>query len=114
MPLMVQEVDREFLRKLADWSSNGTPVSSLYVDVDGRKFPRKQDYMVRAEQLCDQLRQQSAGVDRHAKLSVAKDAARMLEYLQSLDRGPNRGAALFSCSAGDLWEQVLVPRPLKE
>src|SRR5438132_9316158 len=114
MPLMLQEVDRESLRKLAEWNANGAPVSSLYLDIDGRKHPRKQDYMIRAEQLCDHLRSMAEELDRDAKSSVGKDAERMLEFLRDLDRGPNRGVALFSCSDADLWEQVLVPRPLSD
>jgi len=111
---MLQEVDRESLRKLAEWRSNGTPVSSLYLDVDGRKYPRKQDYMIRAEQLCDHLRSQAEALDRDSKLSVGKDCQRMLEFLQNLERGPNRGVALFSCSGSELWEQVLAPRPMRD
>lgn len=110
------EIDREFLRKLADWSSNGIPVSSLYLDVDGRRYPRRQDYMVRAEQLCHELQRSSKeqALGRDAANSVAKDTARMLEFLQALDRGPARGIALFSASKADLWETVTVPRPVKD
>ena len=56
---MPDEVDRDFLRKLAEWSSDGAPVSTLYADVDGRKYPRKQDYMIRVEHLCDERRCES-------------------------------------------------------
>jgi peptide chain release factor subunit 1 len=108
------EVDRDFLRKLAEWSSNGSPVSSLYIDVDGRKYPRKQDYMIRAEHLCDELRRQAESLARGARSSVAGDATRMHDFLQEMDRGFTRGVALFSCSSLRLWEEVTVPRPLKE
>ncbi len=110
------EIDREFLRKLADWSSNGIPVSSLYLDVDGRRYPRRQDYIVRAEQLCHELQRSSKekSFSREASKSVAQDTARMLEYLHALDRGPTRGVALFSASKAGLWEPVTVPRPLKD
>lgn len=110
------EIDREFLRKLAEWSSNGIPVSSLYLDVDGRRFPRRQDYLVRAEHLCHELERacKENGLGRDAWTSVQQDTARMLEYLRSLDRGPTRGVALFSASKADLWEPVTVPRPLKD
>ena len=87
------EIDREFLRKLAEWSSNGVPVSSLYLDVDGRRYPRRQDYMVRAKELCHDLkrRAEDGGFDREARISVSEDAARMLDYLNTMDRGPTRG-----------------------
>src|SRR6266508_1903292 len=110
------EIDREFLRKLAEWSSNGIPVSSLYVDVDGRRYPRRHDYMVRAKQLCHELKRQAEEerLDRQARNSVSLDAARMLDYLNTMDRGPTRGVALFSASKADLWEAVAVPRPLPD
>src|SRR3979411_2174491 len=38
----------------------------------------------------------------------------MLDFLEGLDRGPIRGVALFSCSHSGMWEEVTVPRPLKE
>jgi peptide chain release factor subunit 1 len=110
------EIDREFLRKLAEWSSNGIPVSSLYLDVDGRRYPRRQDYMVRAEQLCHKLHRSSKNeaLTREAANSVAQDTKRILDYLRALNRGPTRGVALFSASKADLWEPVTVPRPVKD
>ena len=110
------EIDREFLRKLADWSSNGIPVSSLCLDVDGRRYPRRQDYMVRAKRLCADLKRlaQDHGFSREARGSVSRDAGRILEYLNQMDRGQTRGVALFSASKAELWEPVAVPRPLPD
>jgi peptide chain release factor subunit 1 len=110
------DIDREYLRKLAEWSSNGIPVSSLYLDVDGRRYPRRQDYMVRAEPLCHELQRicKEERFARDARYSVAEDTARMLDYLRELDRGPTRGVALFSAAKADLWEPVTVPRPLED
>jgi peptide chain release factor subunit 1 len=110
------EIDREFLRKLAEWSSNGVPVSSLYLDVDGRRFPRRQDYMLRAKQLCHELKQgaQRRELGRDARNSVSQDAARILDYLNTMDRGPTRGVAAFSSSKAGLWEVVTAPRPLPD
>ena len=107
------DLDRDFLRKLAEWSSNSAPVSSLYLDVDGRRFPRREDYMVRAEALCNQLKEQAAG-DKAAKRSVKGDVDRFIDFLNGLDRGNDRGVALFSSSEAGLWEEVLVPRPLPD
>lgn len=108
------ELSREFLRSLAEWSANGAPVSSLYLDVDGRRYPRKQDVQVRAEELCHQLREQAHSLDRAPKRSVYADAERMLAYFEGLDRGPTRGVALFSCSEAELWEEVRVPRSVRD
>jgi peptide chain release factor subunit 1 len=86
----------------------------LYIDVDGRRYPRKHDYLIRAEQLCNRLQKDSEELERPAHLSVSKDSARMLEFLEQLERGDTRGVALFSGSAAGLWEQVLAPRPLRD
>jgi peptide chain release factor subunit 1 len=110
----VAELSREFLRSLAEWSANGAPVSTLYLDVDGRRYPRKQDVQVRAEELTHQLREQTHQLDRGPKRSVDADTDRMLAFFEGLDRGPTRGVALFSCSEAGLWEEVRVPRPVRD
>jgi peptide chain release factor subunit 1 len=107
-------IDREFLRKLARWSADGAPVSTMYLDVDGRRYPRKQDYMVRAELLGHRLQKEAEGLPKKAATSVTKDVERMMGFLDGLDRGSTRGIALFSCSGAGLWEEVLVPRPLPD
>jgi peptide chain release factor subunit 1 len=86
----------------------------LYLDVDGRRFPRKQDYMVRAEQLGHQLHKQAERLPKRAAGSVARDGRRMMSFLDEMDRGPTRGVALFACSEAGLWEEVRVPRPLPD
>src|SRR2546426_1680168 len=106
---MPDTIDREFLRKLAGWSADGAPVSTLYLDVDGRRYPRKQDYMLRAELLGHQLQKEAEGLPKTAVASVAKDVQRMMAFLGGLDRGSTRGVALFSCSGSGLWEEVLIP-----
>ncbi|HEX9311423.1 MAG TPA: Vms1/Ankzf1 family peptidyl-tRNA hydrolase [Actinomycetota bacterium] len=107
-------LDRDRLRKLADWTSDGLPVSSVYLDVDGHRYPRRQDYVQRAEQLCHQLRAQAQELDRTARSSVEGDAEGVAEFVREFDRGPARGLALFSCSGAGLWEAVEAPRPLKD
>jgi peptide chain release factor subunit 1 len=112
--MAMTEIDQEFLRKLAGWSANGVPVSTLYLDVDGRRHPRRQDYVLRAEQLCHMLKQEAERQNRDAQGSVAKDTVQMLDFLRGLERGHTRGLAMFSSSRAGLWEQVLVPRPVRD
>ena len=112
----MRDIDRDFLRKLASWSADGVPVSSLYLDVDGRRHPRRQDYIGRAEQLCHDLRRQSQAqhMQREAYHSVVRDTVRMLDFVRDLNRGPIRGVALFSSSRAGFWEDVVVPRPVPD
>lgn len=108
------ELDRNLVRRLAGWSSGGLPVSSLHLDVDGRRYPRRQDYERRAEELFDRLSHKAEGLGREAKLSVCGDVGRMRAFVRSLNRGRTRGVALFSSSYAGLWEDASVPRPLRD
>ena len=110
------DVDREFLRKLADWSADGAPVSSLYLDVDGRRYPRKQDLLTRVQSSTQQLqrRAQDKGLSKDALSSVKQDAQRMHDHVEGLERGLTRGVAMFSSAAAGLWEAVEVPRPVPD
>lgn len=108
------ELDHDFLRKLAEWDTKGAPVSTVYMNVDGKRFPRKQDLELRADDLCRQLRDKAAGLDRDAKKSVEDDCARIKQYLADLERGATRGVALFASSRAGLWEAVALPRPVTD
>jgi peptide chain release factor subunit 1 len=108
------DLDRDLVRRLATWAPDGVPVSSLYLDVDGRRHPRRQDYLTRAESLVQRLRTLADGLDREARTSVTRDAGRMHDYLDGMERGSARGVALFSSSEAGLWEEVLVPKPLPD
>lgn len=109
--------DRETLRKLADWSTGGFPVVSLYLDVDGRRFPKRADYLARAEQLVHRAQELARAMEvRDHAQSVHRDAKRMWDFISGeFDRkGGVRGLALFGCSGMGLWEEVLVPGRIPE
>lgn len=109
--------DRETLRKLADWSTSGFPVVSLYLDVDGSRLPKRADYLARAEHLTHRAHENARTMnDREHARSVQRDAQRMWDYINGeFDRkGGVRGLALFGCSAMGLWEEIVVPRRVPE
>jgi peptide chain release factor subunit 1 len=111
----VPELDSSVLRDLARWDPVGVPVSSLYLDVDGRRLPRPQDLQQRAGEIAHRLKEQAASLDRAARKSVACDAGGMLQYLeQEFERGPARGVALFSCRCAELWAEVRTSRPMAD
>ena len=58
------ELDSSVLRDLAGWEPDGLPVSSLYLDIDGRRLPRPQDLQQRAAEVAHGLKDQAAGLDR--------------------------------------------------
>ncbi len=108
------ELDGELLRRLAEWDTKGGPVSSFYMNVDGKWYPRKHELMVKGEDLTRELEQQAGSLDKTARASVARDCQRILEWLETLDRKGIRGIALFSSSRAKLWEELALSRPVRD
>ena len=107
--------ERDLLRKLADWPSNGHPVTSLYLDVDGRRRPRRADVERHADALLKEAADSAESLGRSEHRSVSRDAERMRQFLRDeFDRKGARGLAVFSSSAAGLWQDVAVSRPLRD
>jgi peptide chain release factor subunit 1 len=109
-------VDRQVVRRLAKWETAGLPVTTLYLDVDGRRHPRRGDYLRRGEDLARQACDEVDRSDRRVFGSVCRDVQRITGYLTDrFDRkGSVRGLALFSCSGARLWEAVPVPQSVRD
>ena len=109
------ELDRGLLRALAEWDGAGAPITSLYLTVDGRRFPRKGDYEVRLDELVRGARGQTRTLERAGARSVERDVAAMSAFVRDeFGRGDVRGLAMFSSHAAGLWEVVPVPRPVRD
>lgn len=109
-------IDRDVVRRLATWDTRGLSVTSLYLDVDGRRYPRRGDYLRRGE---DRARRACDEVDRsdhQAFGSVCRDVQRITGFLsEEFERkGPIRGLAMFSCSGAGLWEAIPVSRSVRD
>lgn len=81
------------------------PVTSCYLDVDGRLYPRQQD-----------LNRTVSRLTRHASQRVAQDRgvqadlARITDYVRAgVDRSSNPGLAIFACGAAELFRVVPLP-----
>lgn len=97
------------VRELAGFKGGEAPVTSCYLNVDGRRFVRPQDYQHALEGLVREARQQANG-DR----SVADDLSRIEDFVRSgLDRSHVRGLAIFSCTADGLWRVYELPVPVR-
>ena len=110
----MRQLDASFLRSLADWPADGAPVTSVYLDVDGRRWPRRQDYETRGERLLETLVGRTDAMERGNARSVMADVAKVRDAIGRLDRGTTRGLAFFSCSHAALWEEVRLPRPVPD
>lgn len=111
-------VSEELVRELAAFTGTDAPVTSLYLDVDGRRYVRPRDVDQHLDAL---LREASAragsdGLSKAAQQSVADDLARMAAHVRTgmARSGTNtRGVALFSCTAHGLWRVVELPVPVR-
>jgi len=96
------------VRELASIRGDRAPITSCYLDVDGRRLVRHQDLEHEVDRLLREARGRYDGED-----SVQADLARIERLVhRGIDRSQVRGLAVFSCSAEDLWEVIELPVPV--
>lgn len=102
-------ITEEAIRELAAFRGEEAPVTTCYLDVDGRRFVRHQDYEHELDLLLRSAKEKANGTQ-----SVAEDLRRIEEYVKGgFDRSTTRGLAFFACSAHDLFEVVPMPVPVR-
>lgn len=115
--MSMTNVDHAVVRKLARWDPDGVPITSVHLTVDGRRYPRKSEYEVRLDELLRRARAQAEaeGLSREALRSVQGDLEAIGSFVRDeFDRDDTRGLALFSARAAGLWEEVRLPRPVRD
>ena len=109
------ELDRAFLRKLAEWTPGDVPVTSVYLSVDGRVRPRRQDFELALDGLLHRIRERASELDDAPRRSVEQDAGAIADHVRErFERGSNRGLALFSAHGAGLWEDIATSRPVRD
>jgi peptide chain release factor subunit 1 len=108
--------DRELLRKLAAWETDGLPVTTLYLDVDGARRPRRRDYLRRADDLLKQAAEAVRDAGREDRRSVSGDVEWMRSFVgDGFERkGATRGLALFCCTAAGLSQQLTLSQSVRD
>ena len=107
--------DRALVRGLASWDPGGAPVTTLYLDTDGRRYPRRSEYLTRADDLLRSAKDRARRFDRPGFDSACRDVARIRTYLRDeFDRRGTRGVAVFSSSSAGLWNAVPLPQPVRD
>ncbi len=95
---------------------NGTyPVSTLSLNIDGRRFPKRQEYMVVFKNL---LKQARTDLERttfapEIRQSIEADFEKMAGYLRDHERNHHRGVLIYSCAEKGLWLPLAFPVPLR-
>jgi peptide subunit release factor 1 (eRF1) len=93
------------IRELAGIKGERAPITSVYLDVDGRRLQRHQDY---EHELDTMLRAAKNRANGHA--SVHDDLRKIEQYVKGgFDRSRTRGLAIFACSAENLWRVIELP-----
>jgi peptide chain release factor subunit 1 len=104
---VTSNVNADTIRKLADAAPGDRPVVSLYLDVDGRRWPKYQDCEARAERLVRTAVERSAGANGHA--GALDDLRRVESYVKGgIDRSTTRGIAAFSAGP-TFWHVFELP-----
>ena len=97
------------IRELASIRGRKAPITSCYLDVDGRRLVRHKDLEHEVEVTLKGAKAQAEG-----EPSVVRDLRRIERYVRDeLDRSRVRGVAIFACSADDLWRVVELPVPVR-
>ena len=100
----------DVVRGLAARRAGKDPVTSCYLDVDGRRRPRFADVTRSLDRMVRDARATANGAG-----SVHKDLKRIEDHVRAgLDRSGVRGLAMFSCAADSLWQVFELPVPVRD
>ena len=102
------EVTAAEIRELVNRAPTSTPVTSVYLNTDGARFPRAADYETRLEGLLREVRHAGGELDPVASKAVHADADAIARWVRrEFERGDVRGLALFA-SGGEIFERAEV------
>jgi peptide chain release factor subunit 1 len=106
-------ITAETVNRIVRFQADGLPVVSLYCRIDPGASPR--EVHTRVDSLLDQIRSlaKDHDLDHRSRLSVRTDIERIKEALGS-ERWPPGTVAIFSCSGRDLYEEIPMPRRMRE
>lgn len=106
-------LDNSVIRAIAAW--RGDVVTSLYLDVDGRRSPRSPDVDRRADHLL-RIARRRAPLDGGAPGPLVEaELGRIARWLDGgVDRSSTRGVALFAEGASGRFEALALPVPVRD
>jgi peptide chain release factor subunit 1 len=102
------EVTATAIRELLTRPASSVPVTSVYLNTDGARYPRPVDYEARLDNLLRDVRRAADNMDHGAADAVRRDADQISRWVRnSFERSGIRGLGLFS-SNGEIFEQLEV------
>jgi len=101
----VAVITESAIRELAAIRGERSPITSCYLDVDGRRLARYPDLEHEVDLLL-----RGAKVRANGEQSVHSDLTRIGRLVRGgIDRSRTRGLAIFACADQDLWEVIELP-----
>jgi peptide chain release factor subunit 1 len=98
------------IRQLAAFRPRTGVVTSCYLDVDGRRFPRRAEY----EQELDRLVRHALARANGQSASCRPDLVAIKRHVAAgVDRSRTRGLAMFSCQSEGFWAALALPLPVR-
>ncbi|MDP1809144.1 MAG: hypothetical protein Q8L35_06365 [Actinomycetota bacterium] len=102
------------LKRMVGFTPDGTFVVSLYLNVDGAKHPRLQDYEKELRGLLHQAEREwihgDKGVDKAKRRSLKQDLDKIGAFVTgNWRRDGQKGLAVFSCAAAGFWHVFELP-----
>ena len=102
------EVTAAEIRKLVDRPGTGKPVTSVYLNTDGARFPRPVDYEARLDGLLRDVRRAAESLEADGAKLVSADADAISRWVRdTFDRAGVKGLGLFA-SEGEIFETVQI------
>jgi len=105
-------IEESRIRDLAGFKGDDALVTSVYLDVDGRRRIRAREVELALDRMIRPVRERQS---HQASASVTSDLKRIEDHVKGgIDRSRVRGLALFSCAAHDFWEVVELAVPVRD
>jgi len=102
------EVTATAIRTLLNRQPSSVPVTTVYLNTDGSRYPRPADYEARLDNLLRDVRRHAASLDHDAAESVRADAEQISRWVRtSFERSGVKGVGLFA-SGGEIFEHLEV------
>jgi peptide chain release factor subunit 1 len=108
-------ITEEEVRRILGLRGDGIPILSLYAQVPPGP-PGSRELRSRVDSLVSEIRPLTSdeSVDRNARLSVRADIERIEEFVAEQRNWRPGTLALFCCSARDIFEEVELPRAVRD
>lgn len=107
------EVTSAEIRRLVDRPVGKHPVTSVFLNTDGARYPRTADYEARLEGLLRGVCGDAERLDVRRREAVHADAQAIRRWVRhDFERNDVRGLALFACG-GEIFERCEVALPVR-